>query len=184
MRLGYNSTIIRREKICTSCGKLCYPFSKGRCQPCSTREDTMKRVEKATESVIKEEDLSGLIADADAIFSQFVRLKYADERGLVKCYTCPEVKHWTLMQAGHYIKRGHLYLRWDERNVKPQNRECNELKSGNISEYTKALEIESPGITEILQEEMRIVHKPSREEIRQVISQYTPLVKELKKKLQ
>jgi hypothetical protein len=30
---------------------------------------------------------------------------------------------------------------------------------------------------------MRLVYKPTREEIRQVISQYTPLVKELKEKL-
>lgn len=88
------------------------------------------------------------------------------------------------MQAGHYIKRGHLYLRWDERNVKPQDRSCNEHNHGNLPEFTKRLEIESPGITEILQEEMRIVHKPTRDEIKQIVAHYAPLVKQMKKALQ
>jgi hypothetical protein len=144
----------------------------------------MKRMEKVTETMIKEEDLSGLIEDADAVFSQYIRLKYADSKGVVKCFTCNTFKHWTLMQNGHYVKRAHLYLRWDERNCRPQDADCNEFKGGNIPVYTERLEAECQGITEILQEEMRIVHKPTREEIRQIISQYTPLVKELKKKLQ
>lgn len=184
MRLGHNSTIITKEKQCRSCGKMCYWFSKQRCQPCATREDTMARVEKETDKMIKEEDLSGLIADADVVFSQYIRLKYADILGRVKCFTCDEKKHWTMMQNGHFVKRGHLYLRWDERNCRPQDYACNEYRQGNIGEFTKNLEAESPGITDILYEEMRIIHKPSREEIRQIISQYTPLVKQMKKALQ
>lgn len=183
MRLGFNSTIIRREKVCRSCGKPCYPFSKGRCQQCSTREDSMKRMEKATESMIKEEDLSDLISDADAVFSQYIRLKFANNEGITGCFTCHTRKHWTLMQNGHYIKRGHLYLRWDERNCRPQDQYCNEMRDGNIAEYTKRLESESPGITEILQEEMRIIHKPTRAELKQLVADYSPKVKALKAKL-
>lgn len=183
MRLGHNSTIIRREKICRSCGKPCYWFSKQRCQPCATREDTMKRVEEATEQMIKEEDLSDLISDADAVFSQYIRLKNVKETGFSSCFTCGIEKHWTILQCGHYIKRGHLYLRWDERNCKPQCQQCNEFEDGNMKSYTRELEKLSPGLTTILQEEMRIVHKVGREEIRQIISQYSPLVKQLKAKL-
>src|SRR5688572_29570986 len=111
MRFGYNSTIGKKEKICKSCGKKCYWFSKQRCQQCSTIEDTQKRMEAATESMIKEEDLSDLINDADAIFSQYIRLKNATAKGIAKCFTCGIEKHYTLLQNGHYIKRGHLYLR-------------------------------------------------------------------------
>ncbi len=141
-------------------------------------------MEKENDKIVQEEDLSDLIADADAIFSQYIRLKYADSKGIVKCFTCNTFKHWTLMQCGHYIKRGHLYLRWDERNTRPQDSDCNEFKNGNIPVFTERLNAERNGITDILHEEMRIVHKPTREEIRQIISQYTPMVKQLKTKLQ
>jgi len=139
--------------------------------------------EKEVNRVIQEEDLSGLISDADAIFSQYIRLKYADPYGIVDCYTCGNKKHWTLMQCGHYVKRAHLYLRWDERNVRVQDADCNEFKAGNMPVFTKRLEGEYPGIVEILNEEMRLVHKPTRDEIRQIIATYTPKVKELKRKL-
>lgn len=179
MRLAHNSTIEVKEKICASCGKPCVWFSKKRCAQCAKIEDTQKKVEKDTEKMIKEEDLSGLIADADAIFSRYIRLKYADKFGMVKCFTCDSRKHWSMMQNGHYIKRGHLYLRWDERNCRVQDSSCNEGLHGNIAAFTANLEKESPGITDVLKEEMRLVHKPSRDEIRQVISEYTPKVNHL-----
>lgn len=178
---GHNSTIRLKTKPCKRCGVPSIIFSKGRCQNCARIEDTLARDEKETEKIIEEEYLSGLIQDADAIFSQFIRLKYARPDGFVKCFTCDNVKHWTMMQNGHYIKRGHLFLRWDERNCRPQDQYCNEVESGNIPKFTKNLEQENPGITEILTEEMRIVHKVTREEIRQIIADYTPKVKEMKK---
>lgn len=138
---------------------------------------------RESEKIIKEDDLSDLISDADSIFSQYVRLKYADNNGIVACFTCGNKKHWTLQQAGHYMKRGHLYLRWDERNVKPQDRECNEYEYGNMAAFTQKLELECRGITEILKAESMLVHKPTREEIRLIIAEYTPKVKELKLKL-
>jgi len=181
---AYNSTIQRKKKPCKSCGLPSFIFSRGRCESCARIEDTLARDEKEIERLIKEEDLSGLIEDADTIISQYVRLKGADERGLIKCYTCPTVKHWTLMDAGHFLKRSHLYLRWDvTRNLRPQCKECNQIKDGNMPEYRKRLEEDMPGLPDILKEEAALVYKPTREEIRQIISQYTPLVKELKKKL-
>lgn len=184
MIFGHNSTIAKKEKICVSCGKPCFWFSKKRCQTCAKIEDTQKRMEQETEKMIVEEDLSGLIDDADKIISQYVRLKYADENGIVACFTCGDKKHWTLQQCGHYIKRANLYLRWDEgRNLRPQCPYCNENLHGNMIEYTKRLEAECKGITDLLRDESRLVHKPTREEIRAVISEYTPLVKALKLKL-
>lgn len=183
MRFGHNSTIGKKLKPCKSCGKPCYWFSKQRCSDCARIEDTMKRMEQETEVLIKEEDLSGLIEDADTVFSQFVRLKYAGIDGKVKCYTCPTVKHYTLMQNGHYMKRAHLYLRWDERNCRPQCQGCNEFESGNMAEYTKRLDQECKGLPDILKADAVLVHKPTRDEIRQVIAEYTPKVKSLKKLL-
>lgn len=177
-----NSTIIPKKRQ-LDCGCFDYAFSKNKCRTHATFDSYQARLEKITEKVIKEDDLSDLIADADAIFSKFIRLKYADKNGMVACYTCGTIKHWTLMQNGHYQKRGNLFLRHDERNCRPQDSYCNENLSGNMPEYTKRLEAENPGITDILKQESVLVHKPTRDEIRQIISEYTPKVKELLKKL-
>lgn len=183
MRFRHNSTIGIKEKICVSCGKKAPWFSKKRCQQCATIEDVTKRMEKESERMIEEEDLSSLIQDADAIYSQYVRLKYADVKGVASCYTCGLKKHWTLHQCGHYVKRSHLYLRWDERNTRVQCVECNEMKHGNMAEYTKRLDTECKGLPDLLRSDSILVHKPTREEIRQVIAEYTPKVKLLKSKL-
>jgi len=183
MNFGYNSTIGKKLKPCKSCGKPCYLFSKGRCSDCSRIEDTLLRMEKSNEKVIQEEDLTDLIHDADLIFSQFIRLKYADKSGLVTCYTCPTTKHFTLMQNGHYLKRAHLYLRWDERNCRPQCQNCNEFLSGNMAEYTKRLDQECKGLPDILKADAVLVHKPTRDEIRQIIAEYSPKVTRLKAQL-
>jgi len=140
-------------------------------------------MEVANAIVIQEEYLGDLIFDADVIFSQYIRLKYANKEGITKCFTCINQRHWTFMQNGHYMKRAHLYLRWDERNCRPQCQTCNEILSGNMIEYTKLLDQECKGLPDILRAESLLVHKPTRDEIRQIISEYTPKVKHLKYKL-
>lgn len=182
MMRGYNSTIIRKQKNCVSCGKSCYPFSKGRCQPCATIEDTGKRFDKMSQKVIEEDNLQDLIADADKIVSLYVRLKDADKDGMVACFTCPAILHYKEMQCGHYIRRGHLFLRWDvSRNLRNQCPSCNCGKHGNLARFAQNLEKENPGLPDILMEESLLVYKPTREEIKNIISEYTPKVSQLLK---
>lgn len=177
----YNSTLRIKTRPCSSCGHDKPIFSKGRCQGCARIEDALARNEKDIEN---EEGLPELISDADAIFSKYIRLKYADtESGMVKCYTCEHVKMWTQMQCGHYVTRGCLYLRWDERNCRPQDDRCNVHKRGNLAIFGQNLERENPGITLIMEEEKRLIHKPTREEIRAVISEYTQKLSKLKRSL-
>lgn len=177
---GHNSTIRLKEKICVRCGKPCIWFSNKMCHNCARIESVLAADEKESDKIIQEEDLSGLIADADAIFSKFIRLKYADKDGLVKCFTCDIKKHWTLMQNGHFVKRGNLFLRFDERNCRPQESICNEINYGMPAEFLRRLNTEQDGLGDILLEEARLVHKPSREEIRNIISEYTMKVKNIK----
>lgn len=177
-----NSTIITKKRN-LDCGCYDFAFSKNKCKMHASADSFQKRLEKENEKVIQEEDLSGLIEDADTIFSRFIRLKYANENGIVKCYTCNILLHWTMIQNGHFIKRAHLYLRWSEANCKPQCPSCNEMKHGNIVVYRERLEKEQPCLPESLQDQCKLVYKPTREEIRQIISEYTPKVAELKKRL-
>jgi hypothetical protein len=168
------SSITRKKKICSVCGGEEFLFSHGKCRRCweITRS-------KSTNSV-NEEDLSDLIADADAVFSKFVRMNERDIHGDARCYTCGSQKRWQEQQCGHYVSRSNYLLRWDLRNVKVQCSDCNCGKHGNLGQYTARLEYEFPGLPTILIDEARIVYKPSREEIRGIVSEYTRKIEMLK----
>jgi hypothetical protein len=131
----------------------------------------------------KEIGLPELINDADAIFSLYIRLKYANSKGLVKCFTCEAMMPYKQAQNGHYVPRTCMYLRYCERNTRVQCSVCNCHKHGNLAEYGKRLENEHQGITEILYQEKQIVYKPTRDDILQIINEYTIKVAQLKKKL-
>lgn len=81
----------------------------------------------------------------DTIFSQYIRQKYADNFGMVSCYTCGSRKHWKDMQNGHYISRGNMATRWLEENCRVQCVGCNVFKNGNYVEYSSRL-IEEIGL--------------------------------------
>lgn len=68
-----------------------------------------------------------LVKKLDAVFSEYIRRKYADKNGIVKCYTCNVKKFWKGegMQNGHFISRKSRILRWDERNARSQCYSCN-----------------------------------------------------------
>jgi hypothetical protein len=176
---AHNSTIKIKLKDCIRCGKPSRIFSKGMCEQCSKIE----RVFGGSSNKDVDASLKDLITDCDAIFSTYIRLKYTDEDGFCECFTCGERKRWEEQQCGHYIGRGSLYLRFDPRNCRVQDSYCNELKHGDMAEFTKRLEAEHPGITDILIEESSIIYKPSRSDLKGLITEYTSKVKLLKQKL-
>lgn len=177
---GRNSTIKVKKKTCVRCGKDCFWFSKKRCADCARIEDSVARMEADTENEIQREGLSDLIKVADDVFSKWLRQSQADKEGYVTCFTCDTRLRHQDVQCGHFISRGALFLRWDTRNTRIQDIDCNVYKSGNIPEFTKRLEEERPGITTILYEESHLVYKPSREEIRAIINEYSLKLKQLK----
>lgn len=72
--------------------------------------------------------------------SEYIRRKYADFNGFVKCCTCPTTKHWKEMQAGHYVDGHNNTVMFDEMLTHPQCIKCN-LKlpgclAGNKIQYT------------------------------------------------
>lgn len=178
MSRAYNSTIRIKKKNCSRCGKPEYIFSRGRCKSCATIEDTLAKEE---EEGGQEIGLPELIAELDTLVSRYIRLKNADKDGLVQCYTCTAKKPIAEMQAGHYVPRGNMLLRFDiERNIRPQCKDCNEYKRGNLAIYGQKLEQELPGVTELLYNESLLVYKYTRDELRQMINEYTIKIKKLK----
>lgn len=173
---AHNSTIKVKQKICKRCGRQKFIFSKGRCQECAKIEGAAKDDEKDHEI-----ELATIISDLDLVFSRYIRSKYANKEGLVKCYTCPSIEPINMIENGHYISRKHMFLRWDERNCRPQCNVCNSMKYGNMAIYTEQLENESPGLPDILMEESRTVYKWTREELKSLIGEYSLKLKLLHK---
>ena len=188
MGYRYNSTIKIKIEPCTRCGHKKPVFNRNKkegtilCKECATIESVQQDIEEEGNKIIEVAGLKELTSRLDEVFSKYIRLSHADEFKRVKCFTCPNVEYWTAMDAGHYIKRGNLLLRWDERNVKPQCQICNRdsRTDGQKVIFTRELERLAPGITEILQEESTIVYKPTRSELNGMLVDYTIKFKTLR----
>lgn len=90
----------------------------------------------------KQKTKSYYVKKLDDVFSKYIRQKYADDFGMVTCYTCNKLAHYKDMQNGHFISRSVMALRWDEENCRVQCVSCNVFKCGNYIEYTLRLQKE------------------------------------------
>lgn len=94
------------------------------------------------------------------LFSQYTRLRTADDRGLVRCFTCNSPHYWKDTDAGHFIHGKNKPTGFDERNVNVQCKRCNKWLSGNLIIYEQKL-IEKYGKKQV--EEMKeLSHKVTK----------------------
>ncbi len=106
--------------------------------------------------------------ELDMIVSQVVRLSSASPSGMVKCITCTTVRHWKLMECGHFQRRAHMTTRYDMRNLGPQCVDCNEFNDGMEEEFEKYIEqTHGKGTADLLRKRSReITHDfPFEQEI-------------------
>lgn len=78
-------------------------------------------------------------AKAWSAFSLYIRTKYADEDGLVACYTCGKRAEIKNMQAGHGIGGRNNAVLFMEDIVKPQCMGCNVFGRGQYARFTRKL---------------------------------------------
>jgi hypothetical protein len=71
----------------------------------------------------------------DSVFSHYIRQKYADDDGMVRCYTCDITLPFHEMQCGHFYSRTALSTRWHPQNARPQEKLCNVYRHGNYPTY-------------------------------------------------
>lgn len=87
----------------------------------------------------------------DDIFSQYIRLRDANEYGFCTCISCGKMQRWQDMDCGHFINRKHMSLRYSEINCNSQCRACNRFDEGNLEGYRRGLIIKhGPGIIDKL----------------------------------
>ena len=70
------------------------------------------------------------------IFSQYIRMRDADESGYVQCFTCNRQAHWKRMDCGHGLGRQHKSIKFHEKNNHPQCGPCN-LDGGRQDIYSQ-----------------------------------------------
>lgn len=158
------------------------PTTKGLCHTHYWEQVKKNSVEKLNAKERGELPAVAILTDdLDIIFSQLIRLKGADENGMVKCFTCEDVKHWKQMQCGHFVPRAQMPTRFSEKNCRPQCKICNEDKRGNLKVFSERLELEEPGIVAILEEQSRGIQDYGRDELRVLIYDTTRRVKIIQK---
>ena len=126
--------------------------------------------------------ISKLKKELDKWFSLFIRLRSANEYGMVQCFTCGIVRGYKDgMQNGHFQSRKHMATRFDEENCQVQCLKCNIFDSGQ--QYLFSLRLDEKygeGTAEELEYLARTIHKVSRVEYEEQISYYKNLVENLK----
>ena len=120
---------------------------------------------------------------AHRVFSEYVRLYYADDYWYCTCITCGVKLFWTDIQAWHFIKRLILKYTYDITNVYPQCAWCNVMLNGNYIKYTLEM-IKRLGKTEV---EKRINDKETTElkqyQYEEMILNWYEFICEKKKKI-
>tara|TARA_R110000744_G_scaffold139227_1_gene250231 strand:- start:379 stop:789 length:411 start_codon:yes stop_codon:yes gene_type:complete len=126
--------------------------------------------------------ISKLKKDLDKWFSLFIRLRNANEYGMIQCFTCGVVRGYKDgMQNGHFQSRKHLATRFHEDNCQVQCIKCNMFSQGE--QYKFGLKLDSKhgeGTAEELEFLARTTLKISRVEYEEKISYYKMLVYKFK----
>ena len=74
----------------------------------------------------------------DTVFSKFIRRRDCGF-SYGRCISCGGLIQFNSSDAGHYINRSHMALRFEETNVHAQCRKCNRFDEGNVQGYRRGL---------------------------------------------
>lgn len=129
---------------------------------------------------VKKESVSTWKKKAWTQVSLFVRQRDADEDGMVRCCSCPNVRHWKQGDAGHFIDgRGNANL-YDVRGIHFQCKPCNgSFKNqgiGNVKENYRLFMLERYGqaVIDELEAQNNTTKQFTVQELKQLVETYKP----------
>jgi len=126
---------------------------------------------------MKQKTIKQIKKDLDIVFAKFIKARDSDGEYFT-CICCRETKPISQFNACHYHSRRYLSLRYDETNVNGGCIYCNKWLSGNIQEYTKALEKKhGKEIIELLLIRKNNICKMDRFKYEMLITQFTEKLK-------
>jgi hypothetical protein len=132
---------------------------------------------------MRKKSLSKLKKELDTWFSLFIRLRNADDQGMVECFTCHKIAHYKNgMQCGHFQSRKFLPTRFDEENCQIQCSGCNVFRYGEQFKFALGLDAKyGDGKALELEYQARQIVKFTRVDYDIKISYYKKHVDKLKK---
>ena len=114
----------------------------------------------------------GLINKLDRIFSEYIRKRDANKKGICKCITCNKEYAWNDIDAGHFISRKEMATRWDEQNVAAQCKHCNRFRYGRQYQFSLSLDQKSKGLSKRLYNKSKEVVKFSMIDLQDMVDLY------------
>lgn len=72
---------------------------------------------------------SKTLKQLDDAYSEYIRLRDADDNGYITCCTGGGNVFWKYADCGHYIDRGHMATRYHEKNTHAQSKDWNQFKN-------------------------------------------------------
>ena len=125
---------------------------------------------------------SKLKAKLDKLFSEYIRKRDSDHRGMCKCISCgkeaPAFGGST--HAGHLFSRRYLATRFDEKNVNSQCAYCNTFLNGNQIKAARGVDAKwGEGTVAELESRMHTTVKLSRVDYEEAIENIKRKIEEL-----
>ena len=123
--------------------------------------------------------VSKLKKKLDKLFSEYIRRRDSDDRGMCKCISCGKEApaFGGTMHAGHLFSRRYLAIRFDPKNVNSQCSYCNTFLNGNQIKAARGVNNKwGEGTVENLESRMHTVVKLSRVD-------YLEAIENIKRKL-
>lgn len=114
-----------------------------------------------------------LVKKLDTIFSLYVRLHNADDKGFCKCVTCDTKYHYKDIHAGHFMSRKFYSTRWEEQNVFPQCPSCNLFRFGEQYKFSRYL---GKATSDLMYKKSKEIVKFSNVDLIEKIEHYKSLV--------
>lgn len=115
------------------------------------------------------------------VFSEYIRLRDADENGIAKCFTCGLPRHWTKGDCGHGIGRQHKATKFNEKNNQFQCKKCNGFEGGKREVYKVNMDKKyGAGTWDLMEVMARQPYRWGKFEIDTLTEHYKKLVAELK----
>ena len=125
---------------------------------------------------------SKLNAKLDKLFSEYIRKRDSDHRGICKCISCGKEApaFGGSIHAGHFMSRRHLATRWDAKNVKAQCAGGNTFRGGE--QYRQSIGIDrkwGEGTSADLEQRANKIVKLNRTDYEEAIANIKQKIKEL-----
>ena len=115
----------------------------------------------------------GLIRKLDKVFSIYIRTRNAKNE-IVECVTCGVKKHFSEMDAGHFVSRRHYATRWASSNCHVQCKKCNNWGAGESYLMGKYIDrTYGEGTADELITMSRQIKKFTDEDLKDLIEQYS-----------